>query len=67
MASEKKTRRNTVKPRYSAPAYIEFPAIEHMCFGLKKCFHNYSYIGNSENLSIEHNLSQSLEIHHSGI
>ena len=58
---------STVKPRYSAPAYNEFPPIEHMNFGPKKCFYSHLYIGNSENLNIEYNFGQSLEIRYIGV
>ena len=53
---------DTVKPRYSAPTYNIIPLIVHTKFGLKKCFHNYLYVGNSENLSLEHNFGQFLEM-----
>ena len=58
---------NTVKPRYNAPAYTEFPPIEHTNFVPKKHFHSYFYIGNSENLRLEHNFDQSLEIRYIGV
>ena len=45
----------TVKPRYSAPAFNIILPIEHTNFGPKKCFHNYLYVCNRENLNIEHN------------
>ena len=53
---------STVKPRYSAPAYNEFPPIQHTYFGPKEHFHSYFYVGNSENLGIKHNSYQSLEM-----
>ena len=58
---------NTVKPRYSAPAYNEFPLIKHANFGPKKHFHSYFYVGNSENLGLEYNFDQSLEIRYIGV
>ena len=57
----------TVKPRYSAPAYNEFPLIEHTNFGPKKYFHGYFYTGNSENLCLEHNFDRSLEMRYIGV
>ena len=56
-----------MKPRYSAPAYNEFPPIKHTNFGPKKHFHSNLYVGNSENLAIEHNFDQSLEMRYSGV
>ena len=53
---------NTVKPHYSTPAYNKFPPIEHNNFGPKKHVHSYLYVGNSENLGIEHNFNQSHEM-----
>ena len=47
-----------VKPRYSA-----IPPIEHTNFGLKKYFHDCSYVGNKENLRKE----QSIEMRYSGV
>ena len=56
-----------MKPRYSAPAYIEIPAIEHVNFGLKTCFYSYLYVGNSKNLGLECNFNQSLEIRYTRV
>ena len=56
---------NTVKRHYSAPAYNEFPLIKHTNFGLKKHFHSYFYVGNNENLGLEHNFDQSAEMSYS--
>ena len=58
---------NTVKPRYTAPAFYIIPPIEHINFGPKKPFHSYLYVGNSENLGIKHNFDQSLEMRYSGV
>ena len=52
---------DTVKPRYTAPAFNIIPPIKHANFGPKKYFHSYFYIGNKENLDIRHNFDQSLE------
>ena len=57
-----KCNRTTVKPRYSAPAFNKIPPIEHINFSPKKYFHNYSHVGNSENLDLKHNFDQSLKI-----
>ena len=57
----------TVKPRYKAPAFNIIPPIKHKNFGPKKYFHNYLHVGNSENLGLKHNFSQSLEMRYSGV
>ena len=59
--------RDTVKPRYNAPAFNKIPPIEHKYFSPKKYFHSYLYIGNNENLGIEYNFDESLEIRFSGV
>ena len=56
------TKRNAVKPRYSAPAFNIIPLIEHTNFGPKKCFIVIHLLA-IENLSIKHNLVWSLKIH----
>ena len=53
---------NTVKPRYNAPAFNIILLTEHNNFSFKKYFHSYSYVGNSENLGLKHNFTQSLEM-----
>ena len=58
---------NTVKPRYNAPAFIIIPPIKHKNFDLKKYFHSYLHVGNSENLGLKHNFDQSLEMRDSGV
>ena len=62
-----KTDNDTVKPRYSAPAYNIILPMKHKNFGPKKYFHSYLYIGNRENLDIEHNFDQSLDKRHNGV
>ena len=56
-----------MKPHYSAPAYNEFPPIEHTNFSPKKHFHSYSYVGNSENLGLEYDFNQSLQMRYIGV
>ena len=51
---------NTMKPRYSAPAYNEIPPIEHNNFGPQKYFYSYLFISHLENLSIEYGLYKCL-------
>ena len=58
---------NTMKLRYNAPAFNIIPPIEHKYFALKKYFHSYLYVGNSENLGLKHNFGQSLEMRYSGV
>ena len=58
---------NTVKPRYNAPDFNIIPPIKYKCFGPKKYFHSYLYVGNSENLGLKHNFGQSLEMRYSGV
>ena len=57
----------TVKPRYNAPVFNINPLIEHKKFDPKKYFPSYLHIGNSENLGLKHNYSQSLEMRYSGV
>ena len=67
MGKENKVKISTVKPRYSAPAFDIIPTIKHKNFSLKKHFHSYLYVGNNENLGIEHNFDKSLEIRYTGV
>ena len=55
------------EPRCNAPAFNKIPPVEYKNFDLMKLFHSYEHIGNSENLGLEHNISQSLEMHYSGV
>ena len=57
----------TVKPRYNAPAFNIIPLVEHISFGPEKYFHSYLHVGNSKNLSLKHNFSQSLEMCYSEV
>ena len=56
-----------MKPRYSAPAFNIIPPMELANFGPNKCYHNYLYVGNCENLYIKHKFDQSLEMRNSGV
>ena len=56
-----------MKPRYSAPAFNIILPIEHKKFDPKKYFHSYLYVGNSDNLGLEHNFDQSLEMCYCGV
>ena len=58
---------NTVKLRYSAPAFNEILPKEHTNFITKKYFYSYLRVGNEENLVIEYKSDQSLEIRYSGV
>ena len=57
----------TVKLRYNAPAFNMILPIKYINFGPKKYLHYHLYIGNSENLGLKHNFSQSLEMRYSGV
>ena len=59
--------RNTVKPRYNAPALNMIPPIKHISFGPKKYFHSYLHVGNCKNLGLEYSFGQSLEMRYSGV
>ena len=50
---------SSVKPRNSAPAFNIIP--------LNKHFHSYLYVGNNENLDVEHYFEQSSEMRYSGV
>ena len=58
---------NTVKPRYSAPAFNIIPRIEHTIFLSMKHLYSYQYIGNKKNLALEKNFCQILEMRYSGV
>ena len=59
--------KNTVIPRYGAPAFNKIPPIKLLNFSLKKYSYDYSYVGNSKNLSLKYNFDQSLEMRYSGV
>ena len=64
---EQRQNGSTVKPQYNAPAFNLILPKEHKYFGAKKYIHSYLHVGNSENLSLKHNFSQSLEMRYSGV
>ena len=64
---EQRQNGSTVKPQYNATAFNLILPKEHRYFRAKKYIHSYLHVGNSENLSLKHNFSQSLEMRYSGV
>ena len=53
---------DTVRPRYSAPAFNIILPTEHVSSCPTKYFCSYLYIGNNKNLNVYYNLEQSLKM-----
>ena len=58
---------DTVRPRYSAPAFNIILPIEQTNFNLKKQTYSYLYVSNNGNLGLKYDFDQSLEMRYSGI
>ena len=57
MCTRSREEQGTMKPRYSALAFIIISPIEYVDFNLKKCFYGYLYAGNKKNHDMKHNFN----------